>query len=80
MTSFRPGEESASFGRPRGELPALAAIAALAVGVLALSWNRWLEPIIDLGRDLYIPEAMAGGARLYDDLLYFYPPLTPSIL
>ncbi|MCA1734380.1 MAG: hypothetical protein LC732_12365, partial [Acidobacteria bacterium] len=80
MTSFRPGEESASFGRPRGELAALAAIASLAAWVLALSWNRWLEPIIDLGRDLYIPEAMAGGARLYDDLLYFYPPLTPSIL
>jgi hypothetical protein len=74
------GEVAPAFGRSPAELAALAGIASLAAVVLALSWNRWVEPIIDLGRDLYIPEAMVGGARLYDDLLYFYPPLTPSIL
>jgi len=74
------GESALTFGRSRAELAALASIASLAALVLALSWNRWLEPIIDLGRDLYIPEAMVEGARLYDDILYFYPPLTPSIL
>jgi hypothetical protein len=55
----------------------LAAVAALAI---AQSWQRWLDPIIDVGRDLYIPEQLSHGAVLYRDLQYFYPPLTPYLL
>jgi hypothetical protein len=62
------------------ETGAVAAVAAVAAALLSLTWRRWIDPVIDLGRDLYIPEAMAGGARLYEDLLYFYPPLAPSLL
>jgi len=54
----------------------------LAVAILALlqSWQRWLDPIIDTGRDLYIPEQLARGAKLYRDLRYEYPPLAPYLL
>lgn len=58
-------------------LAILAAVAALAI---AQSWQRWLDPIIDAGRDLYIPEQLRHGVVLYRDLQYFYPPLTPYLL
>ena len=58
------------------------ALLVLAVAVLALlqSWQRWLDPIIDTGRDLYIPEQLARGAKLYRDLRYESPPLAPYLL
>ncbi|MGH9464011.1 MAG: hypothetical protein ACRD0X_00070, partial [Thermoanaerobaculia bacterium] len=55
----------------------VAAVAALALGQ---SWGAWLDPIVDAGRDLYVPERLRAGERLYRDLLYFYPPLTPYLL
>jgi Dolichyl-phosphate-mannose-protein mannosyltransferase len=63
-----------------GEIAAIALLVAVAVLALAQSWNRWLDPIIDAGRDLYIPEQIRAGTRLYRDVLYFYPPLTPYLL
>ena len=30
----------------------------VAIVALAQSWQRWLDPIIDTGRDLYIPEQL----------------------
>ena len=44
------------------------------------SYQRWLDPIIDTGRDLYIPEQIDDGARLYRDIRYQYPPLAPYAL
>ena len=44
------------------------------------SYQRWLDPIIDTGRDLYIPEQIDHGARLYRDIRYQYPPLAPYAL
>jgi len=44
------------------------------------SYRCWLNPVIDAGRDLYIPEQIRLGATLYRDILYFYPPLTPYLL
>lgn len=45
-----------------------------------LSYQRWLDPITDSGRDLYIPEEILKGKKLYRDLLYVFPPLTPYLL
>ncbi len=55
----------------------MAAIGAVAIGQ---TWNRWLDPIADTGRDLYIPEHLLHGTALYRDILYFYPPMTPWLL
>ena len=57
-----------------------ALVAAVAAVALLQSWQRWLEPIIDTGRDLYIPEQLARGAKLYRDIRYQYPPLAPYLL
>jgi hypothetical protein len=63
-----------------GEALSLVAIGLIGAGVLTLSWRRWIEPVIDLGRDVYIPVAMTSGLGLYSEVLYYYPPTAPAIL
>jgi hypothetical protein len=58
----------------------LAIVVVLAAVALAQSWNRWLDPIVDAGRDLYIPEQLRQGVKLYRDIVYLFPPLTPYLL
>lgn len=55
-------------------------IAAIGAIAIAQSWMRWLDPIVDTGRDLYIPEQLAHGVKLYRDIAYFYPPVAPYLL
>jgi len=55
-------------------------IAAVGAIAIAQSWMRWLDPIVDTGRDLYIPEQLLHGVKLYRDIVYFYPPVTPALL
>ena len=64
----------------RAEVWGIVAIAAAGALSIAQSWNRWLDPVIDAGRDLYVPLQLAGGAHLYRDIAYNYPPLTPYAL
>jgi hypothetical protein len=59
---------------------ALSLLAVIAVLALAQSWNRWLDPVIDTGRDLYVSEQLSHGTKLYRDLRYQYPPLAPYLL
>ncbi|MGA7614757.1 MAG: hypothetical protein WBX15_06185 [Thermoanaerobaculia bacterium] len=83
LTIDRAAETAEPASRCRitaAEVAALLAVAAATAFALAHSWNRWLEPIIDSGRDLYVPGAILHGAKLYSDLLYFYPPTTPYLL
>ena len=72
------GDPSPSL-RLRMTLGAAVVVIVAAVALLQ-SWQRWLDPIIDTGRDLYIPEQLARGAKLYRDLRYEYPPLAPYLL
>lgn len=58
----------------------IAIVLAVGAVVMAQSWRGWLDPIVDTGRDLYIPEQLRHGARLYRDIAYYYPPLTPVLL
>lgn len=58
--------------------PALhfAILAALSAWQLAISWRRWADPVVDFGRELYIPWRLAEGAVLYRDVEDFYGPLS----
>jgi hypothetical protein len=62
------------------ELALLGVVVVAAAIAFAQSYARWLDPIIDAGRDLYIPEQLANGAKLYRDIRYQYPPLAPYLL
>ncbi|MDQ6799791.1 MAG: hypothetical protein M3041_03035 [Acidobacteriota bacterium] len=60
---------------------ALLALLVVIAGLAFIqSYQCWLDPIIDTGRDLYIPEQLGHGAKLYRDIRYQYPPLAPYLL
>lgn len=54
----------------------LALLAGLSVWQLAVSWRRWADPIVDFGRELYIPWRLSEDAVLYRDVEDFYGPLS----
>ncbi|MDX1371928.1 MAG: glycosyltransferase family 39 protein, partial [Nitrososphaeraceae archaeon] len=37
----------------------------------------WLSPIIDFGRELYVPWQLASGKKLYEEIAYIHGPLSP---
>ncbi len=54
----------------------LALLAGLSVWQLVVSWRRWPDPLVDFGRELYIPWRLSEGAVLYRDVEDFYGPLS----
>ena len=58
------------------ELLGIVALALLAAYFLATSWRRWPDPLIDFGRELYLPWQLSQGAVLYRDAEDFYGPLS----
>ncbi len=45
----------------------------------AVSWNRWIEPFVDTGRELMVPWRVANGEALYRDVRFYYGPLAPYL-
>jgi len=64
---------------PRLGMTLAALLVAIGAWMLAQSWQRWLDPIIDAGRDLYIAGRLPH-LELYRDFRYNYPPLVPYLL
>lgn len=54
-------------------------VGVAAVLMLGVSWRTWTDPLIDAGREIYIPWRLALGDRLYRDLAHEYAPLSPYI-
>jgi Pentapeptide repeats (8 copies) len=50
-----------------------------AVAMFIATWAAWPNLIIDCGREMYVPAAMAQGKQLYRDLWYPYGPLAPVV-
>lgn len=46
---------------------------------LAITWNRWTDPLVDGGRELHTPLRILQGERLYIDVSYYYGPLGPHL-
>jgi 4-amino-4-deoxy-L-arabinose transferase-like glycosyltransferase len=68
-----PGTEPAWLGAAG---PAIVASAGLTM--LAWSWGTWPDPVIDFGREIYVPWQLAEGKVLYRDIAsYFNGPLSP---
>jgi hypothetical protein len=55
-------------------LPLLAAVAGLAV-----SWQCWIDPFVDSGREMDVPWRLLQGERLYGDVTYYYGPIGPWV-
>ena len=54
-------------------------LALLAGGMAAWSCYGWADPLVDFGRECYVPWQMLNGARLYRDIAYFNGPLSPCV-
>jgi hypothetical protein len=43
--------------------------------LLLVSWDRWIEPYVDSGRELMVPWRICQGERLYRDVHFHHGPL-----
>jgi hypothetical protein len=55
----------------------LAMLAICFLVSLAASWQRWSDPVVDVGREMNQPLRLAGGEMLYSDVRHIYGPLSP---
>lgn len=58
------------------ELAGIGALLILGVFFLATSWRKWPDPLIDFGRELYVPWRLSQGALLYHDVSEQYGPFS----
>jgi hypothetical protein len=49
------------------------------VSLTVWSWRKWLDPVIDSGRELYLPWEITRGHVLYRDLASLFGPLSPYV-
>ena len=61
------------------DLPWVALIAAFFIFGLAVSWERWGNPLVDCGREMNQPLRLARGEMLYSDVRHIYGPLSPYL-
>ena len=45
--------------------------------LLNLTWLKWGDLVVDLGREMYVPQELASGRLLYRDIFYIYGPFSP---
>jgi hypothetical protein len=63
----------------RRDLWWIALIAVSFVAGLAVSWERWGNPLVDCGREMNQPLRLARGEVLYSDVRHIYGPLSPYV-
>ena len=57
----------------------LALHAAVFVALIGWSWRKWPDPLIDFGRELYVPWEITRGRVLYRDIASLFGPLSPYV-
>jgi hypothetical protein len=66
------------FPTPHSPLPTpQLAIFVLFIVMLAASWQRWTQPLIDHGREMNLPTRILAGERIYNDVQVLYGPFAP---
>ena len=54
-------------------------IAAVGAALLIWTWRAWPDPVVDFGRELYVPWRLAEGELLFRDIAWFNGPLSPYL-
>jgi hypothetical protein len=57
----------------------LVLILLVALFMLRLTWLTWPDPIVDFGRELYVPWRMLNGQTLYTQIAYHNGPFSPYL-
>jgi hypothetical protein len=73
----RTGQRHVNIPRRSSPLLHFIALAAIFVLMAAWSWMGWNDPLVDFGRELYVPWQLSSGKVLYRDIAYFNGPLSP---
>jgi hypothetical protein len=71
------GRLARSIARGAARLSGPVLVAAAAAAMLAFTWRRWPDLLVDFGRELYLPWRLVEGEILYRDLAHFNGPLSP---
>jgi len=59
---------------------AIVALHVFVAGVLFWwSWRKWPDPLVDFGRELYVPWQITRGRLLYRDIASLFGPLSPYV-
>ncbi|HEY7181874.1 MAG TPA: glycosyltransferase family 39 protein, partial [Blastocatellia bacterium] len=53
------------------------AIIVLFIVMLAATWQRWTQPLVDHGREMNLPARILAGERIYNDIQVLYGPFAP---
>jgi hypothetical protein len=75
--AFLSGTSRASLHIPSWVYPLSIGIAFIILA--AWSWRKWTDPIIDMGRELYVPWQITQGKALYRDIASLYGPFSSYI-
>jgi hypothetical protein len=54
-------------------------VVAVAGAMIVWTWMKWPDPLVDFGRELYVPWQITEGRVLYRDVAYFNGPLSPHV-
>ncbi|MEK7832485.1 MAG: glycosyltransferase family 39 protein, partial [Acidobacteriota bacterium] len=73
----KPRTGDVALGFEREDRFALLALTALFVVMLAVSWQRWTQPLLDHGREMNLPTRILAGEHLYSDVQFLYGPFAP---
>jgi hypothetical protein len=73
-----PSRQSAIGNRQSLRFLSLLPYATFAL-LATVSWNRWIEPYVDTGRELMVPWRLAQGERLYAEIHFHHGPLAPYL-
>jgi hypothetical protein len=46
------------------------------VAMLVFTWRTWCDPVVDFGRELYVPWQLSQGKVLYRDIAHFNGPVS----
>ncbi|MEP7339976.1 MAG: glycosyltransferase family 39 protein, partial [Acidobacteriota bacterium] len=74
----KPSTGDFAFVFNRDDRVALLALAALFIAMLAGSWQRWTQPLLDHGREMNLPARILQGEHLYSDVQFLYGPFAPQ--
>jgi hypothetical protein len=76
---LRPSRSAAFAAPARPSVVVVVLHAAAFAALLAWSWRKWPDPLVDFGRELYVPWQLTNGRMLYRDIASLFGPLSPYV-
>ena len=76
VTDLRRGQKKADWVSIGFEVAGVAVLLVVTAFFLITSWRKWNHPLIDFGRELYVPWRLSEGAVLYRDVDDVYGPFS----